>query len=314
MSTPIDQLAEEITTAEEEIEEVTETPEPQEEVVEETPEVAAEEDDTTGGMDAPPPEEEEEPEKPPKGYVPHGAMHAERAERIKAQEELTQLKAQYQAGAAEMQKQFDALKAQVAPEKPEEVPEYLEDPQGYVEELEKRGTEKIAALEQRQAQAEQQRQMETAIDFVKEQSSTQEATYVKDHPDYYQALHHRRMVAASNMKSMNLTNPDGSPISDQQIRQAVFNEEIQLAAREIQAGRNPADLMYVQAKNAGYRIAKAEGDGVDPADVTKLETVERGQKANKGVKGGEGGGNAAAEEDFDEYEAAMKETFAFLHN
>lgn len=190
-------------------------------------------------------------------------------------------------------------------------PEFEKDPKGYTDH--KLNT----ALDQLKAQqGESQKQIEQATQTAqvsREQAErlvfsqhlqTAEAAFVKENPDYYDALSHVRGIRANQLKLMA---PD---ITDQQIEAQIGQEEINLAAQLAQQGRNPISTVYQLATAYGYqkRAPQAGGDDLKLPDVPGQKQLPPDQTLGSGgSQGGDKSDDASGEKD--EFDQAWSEMF-----
>ena len=121
-----------------------------------------------------------------------------------------------------------------------------------------------------------------------------EAAFVKETPDYYDALNHVRQVRVQQLKLM------APGITDQQIAQAIGNEEMNLSMQLARDGRNPITTVYELAKAYGYQKKQAA-----PSNVTQLPNVPglKQLPPDQTLGSGDGGGG-------DEADAESKDPFA----
>lgn len=189
-------------------------------------------------------------------------------------------------------------------------PEFEKDPKGYtdhklntaLEQLKQQQSEAQKQVEQVAQTAQMSRQQTEQLAFS-QHLQTAEAAFVKENPDYYEALSHVRSVRAQQLKLMA---PD---ITDEQIMQQVSAEEMNLAMQLARAGRNPISTVYQLAAAYGYRKQEAKG-----GDDLKLPEVP-GQKQlppdqTLGSGGGRGGDTQDdAADNKDEFDQAWSEMF-----
>lgn len=232
--------------------------------------------------------------------VPLAALH-------EAREEARQLKAQI----AELEKLprlskddqdlLSELRAQKAG-KAAAPPDFLEDPKGYVDAQVKRAAEALQALETGQAEikqsSEQQRQAAQLMSAV----GQQEASFVADTPDYFDALKHTREIRT---RQLALIYPDATK---EQLATALGQEELAGAVQSLRSKRNPAQVAYEYAKTLGYTPKGDEKGG----KAAKVPEADRAAARTLGGSGGGGAGDVDASETEDtmpELNAALRERF-----
>lgn len=203
------------------------------------------------------------PEEKPKETVPL-ATFLEKTNKLKAELEAGNLTT------AELRKEIEALKAQLAPkpEAPKE-PDFVEDPKGYVDHHQKKLLDAIAAsnakteesgkkAQETAAQANEQVQLQRFFTDLQ----AHEQRFVAQNPDYHDALNHVRQVRVAQLKEFH---PE---ITQEQIVQTIRQEETQLAVKLARQGRDPVQTAYNLAKHYGYQSKPKEPE--KPAEVAKL--------------------------------------------
>jgi len=193
-----------------------------------------------------------EEQRPPEGFVPHQAMHAERTKRQALEVRLAELEKSIQAPA-------DAPPAYVDP---------LEDPKGFQKWAEHNQEATAKSLEAERAQRES-----TARAVQRQDQATQfEAQFTKAVPDY--------QVAAQFLHQSRISQLRGQGYGDAEIgQQLAFDANAIFDAGE-KTGINPAQLIYLRAQEAGYTKAAPE-----PAtgEADKLEATAAAQQATRGL-------------------------------
>lgn len=192
------------------------------------------------------------------------------------------------------------------PKPPDPEPDYVADPKGYVDAkvkgaLEKLNAEKLAPLTEQveksgktaeQAAAEGQFQR-----FMGDLASS-EQVFMQSKPDYYDALGHIRTIRFNELQ---IAHPEAT---QEQIANAVRQEELQMAAALMRQGRNPHDVAYQIAKARGYTPKAA----APPAPVVGTVPAQKQLPPDQSLGAGAGGGDAP-EEEADPFDTAMKEMF-----
>ena len=204
-------------------------------------------------------------EKPPEGFVPHQAMHAERESRKRVETELAELKAWK-----------EAQEAQTATEAPKWV-DPLEDPEGhriYSEHQAKAITDRLDAQDAQAKQANAQAaRASQASQFEQEFAAT-----TPDYSDAAQFMHNSRI---SELRAQGY----GDAEIGQQI--AIDANALFDAAQNI--GMNPAQMLYFRAQSAGY----TKKDTPAPVDAgAKISQMANSQNQTQGM-GSAGGGEQA---------------------
>lgn len=220
-------------------------------------------------------------EKPPEGYVPHGALHAEREKRKEADKR-----------AEEFERRLAAL------EKPaEEEPQYVDplvDPEGfrkYDEWRQKMIDQKFDQINQQSTQQSQQTQR-------LQQAAQAEQQFMEKTPDYMPTVKAMADARAKELYGMGMTGPE---IQAQMAKDAnaIFD-----AANAI--GMNPAELAYMRAKGMGVKTV--DPAPAQPTDAEKVVALAEAQKQTQGLgkSGGEQGGQLTAAQLADMSEEDLK--------
>ncbi len=175
-----------------------------------------------------------EPAPEPQKTVPLASLMEERAQWKRENEAL-----QARLAAVEARSAAPAA-APAAPPAP--APEWVEDPKAYVDAKVQGAISQLEATknltEQQQAELGELRLAQAVRQAEVEVSARA--------PDWQDALTHLRAMRYQELK---LGFPDAS---DQQILQTIGHEERQVAAHQLQAGKNPYDYAYSLAKLRGY--------------------------------------------------------------
>lgn len=206
--------------------------------------------------------------------------------------------------------ELDAVRAEIAalknpPKAPAPEPAYEQDPKAYTDHKVQTALEKLQALEQKTQTVEQTTQQ--ATEQVMQQRflqdlSAAETMFVKENPDYFDAIGHIRQVRA---RQLQMFDPN---ITQEQISQVIRNEEIGMAIQLARAGRNPITTAYELAQAYGYQRRQPK-----PAEGLDLPKVPAPKKLPPEQTLGSGDGGATQEveaESQDPFEDAFKEMFA----
>lgn len=220
--------------------------------------------------------------------VPLKALQEEREAAKELKRQIQELQQQPKLTAEDAQLLKD-LKAQRDAPKPEAEIDFVDDPKGYVDAQVKRALAKFeeadTKVKQIETAATQREQLQSLVGAVQ----AHEAAYVKATPDYLDALTHMRTVRNSQLKMLY------PQATDQQIGQAIMQEELQTAANIIRQNGNPAEFAYNYAKTIGYV----------PKEAAKVE--EKPEPSISKDAGRSLGGNSAAEKDTADAENPMPE-------
>lgn len=191
-------------------------------------------------------------DKPPEGFVPHQAMHAEREKRKAVEARLEAL--------------------EKAMEKPAEAaPEYvdpLEDPEGFRKwaEYNRNGTQE--RLDQQDRQFKQQQEHQQRV----QELARSEAEFSAKTPDYPDALKHLEATRLAELQGMGY---------GQQEALAQMQKDAQgilQAAKSM--NMNPAELAYFHAQRAGYKKVEVTPD---PTEAEKMAALSKAQENTEGL-------------------------------
>jgi len=215
---------------------------------------------------------------------------------------------------------IDALEAKAAappppppePEKPEI--DFLEDPKAYIDAQAAKAQAALEKLENLNKETAAQAQERDARDQFHGRLGSDEQAFVAKNPDYYDALAHMRNT---RMEQMALLYPEAT---QQQISQAVQNEELGLAAQAMRNNQSPAETAYRMSRGFGYQKAAAApppAPGARPAPpaatlsgkVAEIDAARRAAAAATLGASGSDGGATGADEEVDPIDQALQERF-----
>jgi hypothetical protein len=96
-----------------------------------------------------------------------------------------------------------------------------------------------------------------------------EADFKEDHPDYTDAAEHLKTTRLDELKEAGFTGDD--------LNRALAQDMFSIVTRAMQAGKDPAEVVYNLAKRRGYGVDK---------NATKLQTIAKGQQAARSMPSG----------------------------
>lgn len=204
---------------------------------------------------------------PPPGFVPHAALAETRAQLKAARERAEAAEREYNERLNKIAERVERLQNPPPP-----VPKFEEDPASHLKHQLEATKQEIAPLREQltaQQRANEQAAMEQRLTQVVAQH---EAEFAKANPDYLDAVAHMQKVAEANLQ----LNGVDDPVERAQI---LRRDAMALAARALQNGRSPAEMVYQMAKNMGY--SKPVTNQVD-----KVAVIEKGQKATPSMPQG----------------------------
>lgn len=195
-------------------------------------------------------------EKPPEGFVPHQAMHAERMKRQELERKVAELEARL---------------PKPEEEKPPQWVDPLVDPEGFRKYDEWRSRQSEEKLEQITRSLRERE--ETAARVRK--AAELEAEFAAETPDYPQATQFLHQARVSELAAMGFSQEQiGAQLRQDAL--GVFN-----AAQQI--GMNPAELLYIRAQRAGYRRQEAPKAPEVPSEADRVVALDKAQKATQGL-------------------------------
>lgn len=189
------------------------------------------------------------------GTVPYAAL-AEAREQVRSlKAQIQELNAQPKLTKEDAELLADLRAQKAAADEQAKVPDYLDDPKGYVDakveaalkELQKTAETATNTAKETRDQVEQREQLSNLISTVQ----VHEGEFSKATPDYQKALAHMRQA---RFEQIQMLVPDAT---EPQIIQQIRLEELRAAAIAVQAGKNPAESAYKLAGTFGYRKAAA---------------------------------------------------------
>lgn len=233
-------------------------------------EIAAEQPaEETSQVEAEQPKEEKKD--PSEKNVPHGAFHEERQKRKAAEQELNQLR-QNQAVIADRYNQlWQAVNQQQQPQIPSEDVDPLTNHRVRLA-MAERAQQQLAAELQARRQQDAASQQEQAF---RAHVSGLEVAFVKEKPDYPQALQFARERRAQELEAL------GYP--PEEIPTRLQNDAMAIAWDALRQGRNPAAAIYAAAEVMGYKRKEVQGQ-------QKIETLQKGTQAAKTLGNGQPAG------------------------
>lgn len=233
-------------------------------------------------------------------FVRHGAFHQERERRKAVEKELTELREKYARGDERLRLINEAMQARqapaAAPEAPAAPPSPDEDVIGYAKHLEKQLEELRSGMQQETARQRQEREVGAVITDYKADLNR----FASTEPTFAAAFTHVMQSREAEYAAL------GVPAD--QIKQALAQDELQIAMSARQQGVSPAERIFQIAKARGF-APKAPEPAPAPAPVEtpaqKVERVAAGQ-AGPGKSLSAAGGAPAGEVTF-EMLASMNE-------
>lgn len=218
----------------------------------------------------------EQPDRRPQ-MVPHAALHEERERRKEMERRLTE-EAQQRRVLEERTNLLLQRIAQPQQEAPAEpLPKPEQDPFGYLTGTLQRQGSDIETVRQQLAVRQQQEQHAAAVAQIQQQAMALEAEFRSATPDYDAAVAHLRATRARELEIAGFADP-------MQRHNLLSQEALGIAARAMQSGRNPAEMIYEIAKHRGYQRPEAQAPQQTPTE-TPAERIQRAAAAQQQGRG-----------------------------
>lgn len=256
-------------------------------------------------QDAKPEQQTETKDEKRQSTVPHAALHEARAEIKELRATISELKAR---PSLTQEQQAALTKLQAAEQATQDAePDFLADPKGYVDTKVAAALKKLEESDKQSKETREQIQQQQNLQSILQATAQAEQGFIKDHPDYTQALEHVRNVRKEQLQ---MFHPQAT---EQQIGQILAQEEITTAYQALASQRNPAELIYSLAKTFGYS-AQAKGEGAPAANAGNGSEPKKADKDAARSMGSGGSADTAPEEpagnSTPEFSAALRERFA----
>lgn len=228
------------------------------------------------------------------------ALHEERERRKAIQKERDELKvaqARTEERIATIQQLINASQKQ----NQEQIPDATVDPIAHFQARAAQAERQLQEMAQWRQQQEQQSQQQQLIQRIADAAGQHERAFAAEHADYSDATAYVQNMRDAQLEMMGYTDPV-------QRQNQLRMEALSLAAQELQAGRNPAELIYKMAQRTGWKPKEAAPAAPTPAPAAaapapqpaptaaataKLTKVAEGQAANQSL--GAVNGSAPAE-------------------
>ena len=225
------------------------------------------------------PESEKAPEKPPKGFVPQGALHEERERRKELQRQIAAVQQEAANRQQMLEARFQQIQQAIAQQNAPKPPSFDEDPVAALKHGVDTTQEELRQIREYQ-QKEWERQQENQqrqqyIGHLAGAVSQAEAEFSQEAPDYLEAVKHFKSVRAQQLSALGYV--------PAQVSQILDNEALAIADTALRNGRSPAEAAYQMALAAGWKKKEAE----KPAEnVQKMESLQKGVKAAQSLGSG----------------------------
>lgn len=250
--------------------------------------------DTGAEGDGAAPATEGQPQR--QGMVPHAAMHEERTRRQDVERQLAEERLARQEERRARQtleertnlilERFAAPQQQPTQAGPmlPEIPAFDQDPAGHILGQVRQQGAILGELVQAVTGQNRQNEAQAGVQQLTVRAAAMEREFAAANPDYDKASAHLFDMRRQELMAAGWSDPA-------EIHTMMVNEATGLAARALQQGRNPAEVVYQLAKLRGYNGAPAGGEApgngaqLPAAAEGQLRTIAAGQQQSRPVRG-----------------------------
>jgi len=218
-------------------------------------------------------------EEPKDDDDPHAENHRKalketRAEMKRLKKEKLEAEEKSQRELGEMREKFKAWTEAVNRQSQPEPAKFEEDPANHLKQEHEMTKKELSELKAWKQQQEQAYAQQHAMQQFQNKLQAEEQAFAKEVPDYDEAAKHVANIWTSEFRM--------AGVPPEQIGQAYFFKVAQFANAAIRRGENPAEAVYELAQMVGYQKKEVK----KPAGEQKIETIQKGQEAAKGLGGG----------------------------
>lgn len=174
---------------------------------------------------------------------------------------------------ADMKKAQDDAAAEAA--KPAPI-DPKEDPLGYLTQQIKSVGDQVKAMQDAQAQSQQETAQQTQARQFMESVNAQIEAFKAKQPDYLDAYKHLVDLRTADYKLRGMT--------EAQIQQAIGTEELQIVQGAAAQRKNPAEVVYALAKQYGYQQKSTQDVPPEKKVESKLDTIRKGLETTGGTR------------------------------
>lgn len=224
-------------------------------------------------------EEEKAPEKPPKGFVPQGALHEERERRKELQRNLALAQQERERERQVLEQRFMQIQNAIAQQNAPKPPEYEVDPLGNVKHTLDETQNELKQLREFQQQEwgrqQQNFQRQQYVGQLTNAVTQAEAEFAQEAPDYLEAVKYFKSVRAQQLNALGY--------DQAQVAEIMGHEALTIADTALRNGRSPAEAAYKMAEAAGWKKPEPKKE---PELAQKMETLQKGTKAAQSLGSG----------------------------
>ncbi|WP_053122341.1 hypothetical protein [Pseudomonas sp. P1.31] len=235
-----------------------------------------------------------------KRKVPIAALHEERSKRQALELQLQVQAQQFQ----QLQTQWQATQqAQQQAAEQAAIPDFDEDPRGYIEAKERQFAQALNELQNGPAQQQQQiqtahAQLQREVDAMAPVLVEVESSFMAKHPDYTEAFNHVQQDVEAKLRQMH---PQADPAQFGLLRSAA----LVAFTKQCQAnGVNPCEHIYQRAQQMGFKAASRAPRREPPTSLSNAHGSARAPDEKSGVSASEI--SSMSEAEFDKFWAGMK--------
>lgn len=222
-----------------------------------------------GEVDIPAAQPQRQPQndgKPPKGFVPHQALHEAREQAKAAAARADRMEQMFQ-------RLMERQPQQQQGAKEDQLPDFNTDPVGHLAAKLERAERKLADFDQRGQQQQQMTEQQGRTQALMDKYAGSVRTFKRDAPDYDAAYQHLADVRDRELEALGFDDPT------ERANRLQYEEGL-IVGNALRSGKDPARMLYEFAKSRGYKGAAAQ------QEEDKLARLQKGANAAKTLNGG----------------------------
>jgi len=218
--------------------------------------------------------EVKDPQKEQQKVVPAEALAEARAQNKELRKELDGLRGLVAEGDKKLQKLVESIATSAAGG-----PKFEDDPAAHLKHENDQLRKGLSELQEKITRQEAAGHQNAKVNEHAAVVTAREAAFHKEHPDYYKAAEYVAQMWREEFQE--------AGFEDAEIPKLVFAKSLGITSKAVQAGKDPAAIIYNTAKRYGFAAPKQEEKKSD--GESKLKQLEKGLEAAKGNSGGGGG-------------------------
>lgn len=221
-------------------------------------------------------EEAQKEEKKEQKVVPYEALREARDQNKELRKELDGMKSLV----AEGDKKLQALLEKIG-QKVDSGPKFEDDPAAHLKHENEQLRKGLAELQDKIAKQEQGSAHAAKVNEHAALVTAKEQAFAKEHKDYFKAADFVADVWREEFRE--------AGFEEAEIPKLVFQKSLGTTGKAIQAGKDPAAVIYNIAKRYGFAAPQKDDKEDKKSDgESKLKQLEKGMEASKGNGGGSG--------------------------